>query len=292
MKNLFLKSPIVLFSIVLLMMSAEVKCENIISTTVVGKGQPMILIHGMCCSADVWHEVTEHYKKDYEIHIVTLKGFGNKENVNSAHFLKEVKNELIDYVKTKQLNNAVLMGHSMGGFLSLWAASEAPDLFDKIISVDGIPYFPAIQMRNLTPEIAENMAQQMITNMNNISEEALIQQQKMIIASMIATPDKREAVVEMSINSNRAITNQAFSEMYTTDIRPQMKKIKAPVLVLGAWAAYQQYGTTRQAVENNYIDQCKDIQNVKIAIADEAYHFIFYDEPEWFFKQIDDFLSS
>ncbi len=291
MKKLFLKLPAVVLSIALLIMAAEAKSENILSTTIVGKGQPMILIHGMSCSADVWNEVTEHYKKDYEIHLVTLKGFGNKEWVKSEHFLKEVRNELIDYVKTNQLKNTILMGHSMGGFLSLWAASEAPNLFAKIISVDGIPYFPAIQMPGLTPERAQNMAQQMQANMKNVSEDAFAQQQKMIISGMIATPEKREEVVEMGINSNRTVTTQAYGEMYTTDIRSEMSKVKTPVLVLGAWAAYEQYGSTKQAVENNYKSQCKDIKNVKVAVADEAYHFIFYDEPKWFFNQVDSFLA-
>ncbi|WKV11239.1 alpha/beta hydrolase [Marivirga harenae] len=292
MKKLFLKLPTALLSIALLMMATEAKSENILSTTIVGKGQPMILIHGMSCSADVWDDVTAHYKKDYEIHLITLKGFGNKENVESEHFLKEVKNELIDYVKSNKLKNTILMGHSMGGFLSLWAAAEAPTLFSKIIAVDGIPYFPAVQMPGITPEMAQNMANQMNTNMKNVSEEAFAQQQKMIVAGMIANEDKRQKVVEMGVNSNRTVTTQAYGEMYTTDIRSEMEKVKAPVLVLGAWAAYEQYGSTKETVENNYKAQCKDIDNVKIAVADEAYHFIFYDEPKWFFNQVDSFLAS
>ncbi|WP_375577850.1 alpha/beta hydrolase [Marivirga tractuosa] len=292
MQKLIYKLHTVFFALAILFMVNTMKAEGIISTTVVGKGQPMILIHGMSCSADVWNEVTEHYKNDYEIHLVTLKGFGNKESVESEHFLKEVRDELIDYVKTNELRNSILMGHSMGGFLSLWAASEAPDLFAKIISVDGIPYFPAIQMPGLTPERAQNMAQQMQANMKNVSEDAFAQQQNMIISGMIATPEKRAEVVEMGINSNRTVTTQAYGEMYTTDIRSEMSKVKTPVLVLGAWAAYEQYGSTKQAVENNYKSQCKDIKNVKVAVADEAYHFIFYDEPKWFFNQVDSFLAS
>lgn len=291
MKKLIYKLNTALFALAILFMANTMKAEGIISTTVVGKGQPMILIHGMSCSADVWKDVTEHYKNDYEIHLVTLKGFGNKENVESEHFLKEVRDELINYVKTKQLKNTILMGHSMGGFLSLWAASEAPGLFSKIISVDGIPYFPAIQMPGITPESAKNMAQQMQANMKNVDESAFVQQQKMIVASMIATEEKRNEVVEMGINSNRTVTTQAYGEMYTTDIRPEMEKVKVPVLVLGAWAAYEQWGSTRNAVEQNYSAQCKDIENVKVAVADKAYHFIFYDEPEWFFNQVDSFLA-
>lgn len=292
MKNSVNKFQASLVVLVFLLFGNIMKAEGILSTTVVGKGQPLILIHGMSCSADVWDEVTAHYQNDYEVHLVTLKGFGNKENVESEHFLKEVRDELINYVKDKNLKNTILMGHSMGGFLSLWAASEEPDLFAKIISVDGIPYFPVIQMPNITAEFAASIVEQMKVGMQNTSDEAYTQQQKMIVASMIATEDKRNQVVEMGLNSNRNVITQAFGEMYTTDIRPEMQNLKVPVLVLGAWAAYEQYGSTKASVEQTYKDQCKDIADVKIAVAEKAYHFIFYDEPNWFFSQVDSFLSD
>lgn len=291
MKNLIKKSRIILLIAGLLFSAHILKSENIISTKVIGKGQPMILIHGMSCSADVWSDVVNRYKSNYEIHLVTLKGFGNKENVESDHYLKAVRDEIISYTKENKLKNSILMGHSMGGFLSLWASATAPELFEKVISVDGIPYFPAIQMPNITPETAQGFVNQMKANMQNVTEEAYAQQQKMIIAGMIATPNKREQVVEMGINSNRSVTGQAYGEMYTTDIRPEMNNVKANVLVLGAWAAYEQYGSTKAIVEQNYEAQCKDIKNVKVAVADKAYHFIFYDEPEWFYGQVDSFLA-
>lgn len=292
MKNSIYKLHTFLVVLVFLLFSHLMKAQGILSTTVVGKGHPMILIHGMSCSAEVWSEVTAHYQKDYEIHLVTLKGFGNPESVESEHFLKEVRDELMNYVKVKKLKNTILMGHSMGGFLSLWAASEEPELFAKVISVDGIPYFPVIQMPTITPEYASSIVEQMKAGMQNASDEAYAQQQKMIVANMIANENKRNQVVEMGINSNRKVTTQAFGEMYTTDIRIEMQNLKVPVLVLGAWAAYEQYGSTKASVEQTYKDQCKDITNVKVAVADNAYHFIFYDEPHWFFDQVDAFLSD
>lgn len=292
MKNLIYKSQTTLFVLAILLMANTVKAQSILSTTVVGKGRPMILIHGMSCSADVWKDVTAHYKNDYEIHLVTLKGFGNDEGVESDHFLKEVRKELIDYVNKNNLKNTILMGHSMGGFLSLWAAAEEPELFSKVISVDGIPYFPVLQMPGITPESARAFAEQMKIYASNMDEDGYKRQQKMIVASMIANENRREEVIAMGLNSNKMVTTQAYGEMFTTDIRNEMHKIKIPVLVLGAWAAYEQYGSTKSAVEQNYRSQCEDIKSVKICVADEAYHFIFYDEPEWFFEQTDSFLSG
>lgn len=126
----------------------------IIDTEVRGAGQPMILIHGMACSADVWDEVAAYYEDRYELHLVTIAGFGNDRNIESPHVLKAIRNAVIEYVKSEELYKPILMGHSMGGFLSLWAAVEAPGVFDKIISVDGLPYFPVLAMPGITAETA------------------------------------------------------------------------------------------------------------------------------------------
>lgn len=291
MKTQVHTSPLFIVILAFLLSFQFLRAEELLSTKVVGEGQPMILIHGMSCSAEVWEEVASYYQNRYEIHLVTLKGFGNKESVETEHYLKQVKDELIKYIKEKKLKNTILMGHSMGGFLSLWAASEETELFTKIISVDGIPYFPAVQMPDITPERASYIVEQMKNGMRSATDEAYAQQQKMIVEGMIATKSKRDKVIQMGLDSNRSMITQAYSEMYTTDIRPEMQHIKVPVLVLGSWAAYQNYGVTKEVIEQNFQEQCKDITTLKFELADKAYHFIFYDEPEWFFQQVDSFLK-
>jgi pimeloyl-ACP methyl ester carboxylesterase len=265
---------------------------SLISTQIKGKGQPIILIHGMSCSAEVWDEFVERYQGKYELHLVTIKGFGNKESAAYEHYLKAVKDELIAYTKNRKLKEAILIGHSMGGFLSLWAASEEPDLYSKIISVDGVPYFPVLQMAGITPETAKPMVESIKTAMANLDEATALANQKMIVSSMIATEEKRDKVIKMGMNSNPMVVGQAYGEMFTTDIRPLMGKVKSPVLVFGSWAAYQNFGATKESVTIGYQNQLKDIEQVKLLVAEKAYHFVFYDEPEWFYREMDRFLSE
>jgi pimeloyl-ACP methyl ester carboxylesterase len=66
----------------------------------------------------------EKYKENYELHLVTIKGFGNKEKAEVEHYLREVKDEVVAYTKEHDLKNPILVGHSMGGFLGLWAAAD------------------------------------------------------------------------------------------------------------------------------------------------------------------------
>ncbi|MFW5687689.1 MAG: alpha/beta fold hydrolase, partial [Bacteroidota bacterium] len=70
--------------------------SSIIRTEVRGSGHPMILIHGMACSAGVWDEVAAYYEDRYELHLVTLPGFGNAENIEAPHLLEAIRDAIID----------------------------------------------------------------------------------------------------------------------------------------------------------------------------------------------------
>jgi pimeloyl-ACP methyl ester carboxylesterase len=277
--------------IVMIFIHSFSKAE-LISTRVIGEGQPILLIHGMACSDEVWEETEKKYKSSYQLHIVSIKGFGNDENEHSENYLEQIKNELLAYCKAQKLENTIVIGHSMGGFLGLWMAAEEPKLFGKIVSVDGVPYFPVLQMPGITPETAKPMVEAMENSMTSMSEPERLANQEMIVASMIATESKREKVIKMGLKSNPRIIGKAYSEMYTNDIRPLMSKIEVPVLVFGSWAAYQIFGVTKESVTFGYEQQLKDIKIGKLLVAEKAYHFVFYDEPEWFFTEVDKFISS
>ncbi len=63
----------------------------------------MILIHGMSCSADVWNEVAAYHEDRYELHLVSISGFGNKEHIDEPHILKAICDALIGYVQSEGL---------------------------------------------------------------------------------------------------------------------------------------------------------------------------------------------
>jgi len=55
-----------------------------------------------------------------------------------------VRDALLRYVRDEYLTNPVLIGYSVGGFLALSMAATAPDLFAAVVSVDGLPFLPAV----------------------------------------------------------------------------------------------------------------------------------------------------
>jgi N-formylmaleamate deformylase len=290
MKRLFSVPTIGL--ILAFMFATEVaSAQSLFTVEVTGKGKPMILIHGLYCSGEVWKETVAHYKDKYECHVITLAGFaGNAPNLRE-NFLAGVKDEVIAYVKTKKLNKPILMGHSMGGFLSMWAGLSAPGVFEKIIVVDANAYLAALQMPGATPESSKPMAVQMRDMTAKQTPEQTAQAQAMFLPTMITSPERIEQVKSMAMKSDAKTQGQVLYELYTIDLRKEVGTIDCPVLILGAYIAYKNYGVTKEMVLKSHTDQAALIKNVKIELNDIAKHFIFYDDEPWFFAQVDSFLK-
>jgi pimeloyl-ACP methyl ester carboxylesterase len=290
MKRLF-SLPAIGLILAFLLASKISSAQTFFTSEVKGKGKPMLLIHGLYCSGDVWKETVEHYQKNYECHILTLSGFGgNTPNVND-HFLQSVKDDVIAYVKAKQLKKPILLGHSMGGFISFWAASSTPGLFEKVIAVDGLPFMSAIQMPGATEESVRPMAVNMRNTMSNQTPEQTAANQQMFLSSMITGQERVDQVKAIALKADAKTQGEVIYEMFTTDLRDEVSAIDCPVLLLGAWIAYKDYGVTHDSSLKAYEAQVSQVKNAKVAMADKAKHFIFYDDPAWFFDQVDTFIK-
>jgi N-formylmaleamate deformylase len=254
-----------------------------------GKGQPMILIPGYTCSGDVWNETVKKFSGKFECHVLTLAGFAGVPADTGQQSLGKVKNEIIAYVKEKKLKGPVLLGHSLGGMLSLWMSSSEPALFSKVIIVDALPYYPMAFNPSATVETSKPYADRMKTTiLNTVPTEAAARQNMEVMITDSANINK---AVKWYLASDKSTMAQYIYDMMTIDLRSDLSKIKAPVLVLCSWSASKAYGGSKEETQKDYTSYYKDVANCKVEVADKARHFIMFDEPEWFLNEVDAFIK-
>jgi pimeloyl-ACP methyl ester carboxylesterase len=79
-----------------------------------GSGQPILLFPGFTSTGDVWEDSVTELSKNYECHIFTFAGFGDVAPVEKPWFPK-IKRGVEAYVKEQNLENPIIIGHSLGG---------------------------------------------------------------------------------------------------------------------------------------------------------------------------------
>ncbi len=256
-----------------------------IHITVVGKGKPIIFIPGFTVPGTIWNPLVNTLKQNYKCHIVTLAGFDGKAPIEFP-WLPKVNTALKNYIVTNNLQDAIVIGHSLGGTIATWLASQQDINLSKIIIVDALPASGALMIPNFNPKnlIYENPYnnQQLAMDATAFSERATN-----MAKSMSLKKSAQEKIKNWIIKCDRKTYVYGYTDYLKLDLRENLKNISIPVTVI---AATQPYG--KETVTQTYKKQYNNLKDYTFIIAENSAHFIMFDRPEWFLKQIQTILIS
>ncbi|UOQ74822.1 alpha/beta fold hydrolase [Hymenobacter cellulosilyticus] len=201
-----------------------------------------------------------------------------------------MRDQLLGYIKTNKLNKPVIVGHSLGGFMGLWLSTTQPEAVGPLVIVDSLPFMSAIQNPNLTAEAAKPMAEGMRQQMSQ--GKMPMPAQRQMVSSLVTDSARVTQLARWGQASDPATVAQAMYEMMTTDLRADLGRIQQPALVLGAWAAYKQYGSTKESTRAIFAQQYAKLPNHRIEMSEAGRHFLMYDDTQWYLAQADAFLKQ
>ncbi|RMH62560.1 MAG: alpha/beta hydrolase [Calditrichaeota bacterium] len=270
------------------------KSPQAFQVTVAGKGPAMFLIPGATSSGDVWRETVEHFKRDYTVYTFTLPGYAGVPPLSSDSILVPVKNALKSYIRAHATENSVIIGHSIGGFLGMWMAAEVPDIVDRLVIVDAVPFLPALHNPSMTEEMARKAFAQYKDYYTHMDSATVYATQKMILQGMIRDEQARQRVLEQSVLSDRRTMGMTMYEIMSRDLRPLLNRITLPVLVITSWDENSDAlsGLTRDKKLALYNQQYAGVSRLKLTCVDQARHFVMLDQPQVFWETVTQFLNA
>lgn len=105
-----------------------------IKSAVQGTGFPLVFIHGFCETKAMWFPFVESLTSDYQVICVDLPGYGESPLASVELSLEQVATEVNDHLQQLGIEKAVIIGHSLGGYVALALA----ELFPKLIAGLGL----------------------------------------------------------------------------------------------------------------------------------------------------------
>ena len=103
-----------------------------------GKGQPMIILHGMLEMSDFWLPIAKHFSQNYDVIIPDLRNHGKSPH-SQTHTYQLAEQDLIELIDDLELENIILVGYSMGGRISMLYSQEDDNKLDKMVIIDVSP---------------------------------------------------------------------------------------------------------------------------------------------------------
>ncbi len=264
---------------------------TVVDAGTVGKPE-VILLPGLASSRAVWDAEATKLAPNFRLHLVQVNGFAGQPagpNGGSTELLPAIVDELHGYIAAKGLHPDV-MGHSMGGLLTLMLAEKYPTDVHRIVVVDALPFYALLFNPAATVEGTKPIAAGMRSQMLAMPADQYAAMQPMIAAQMVKDPAGQKLVAASSASSDRGVVVEAMIEDLQTDARSGLPAIKVPALVL-----YEHDPTLQQPSADTYEQTMqaayKSMPAVKLVRVDDSRHFIMYDQPAKLDAAVEAFLK-
>ena len=101
-----------------------------------GDGPGLVLIHGITSTGEVWQPVLEELGKQFTPVTIDLRGHGSSGKPTSGYLYDDYIADLDRVLDTLGLDRPLIIGHSLGGLITLWWAARHPDRAPALVIED------------------------------------------------------------------------------------------------------------------------------------------------------------
>ncbi|MCX5745782.1 MAG: alpha/beta fold hydrolase, partial [Proteobacteria bacterium] len=207
-------------------------------------------------------------------HLVSFAGYAGKPPI-AGPLHATARADLVAYIRDRQLDHPILVGHSLGGFFAFWVAVTEPDLVGPIVNLDATPNFYAdasvLSLRTKADQwLAQGKAEFADTLRNYYN-------------GMSRDRKRLGRVIEDVVRSDQHAYVESFMEMAKYDLVAKVPVIKSGVLSVLSDGAYF-YEFVKQ--------QTAKIRDAKTVMLKDTRHFVFFDDQPGFFRALDAFLAA
>lgn len=136
-------------------MSAILLNGGIIHYEVIGRGRPIIFIHGWVGSWRYWIPALQNSSMSFRSYALDLWGFGDSAR-DMDYYNLDKQIELIDrFLLEMGIGKVALVGHGLGALISILFTARAPQIVDRVMAISCPMEFNAVSTRLRTGDLSD-----------------------------------------------------------------------------------------------------------------------------------------
>ena len=260
-------------------MSSFTTNQGIVHYEVYGRGRPVILLHGWLGSWGLWQETMTYLGQYYRTYALDFWGFGESGKKRDSYAVQDFVSLVNQFMEHLGITRAPLVGHSMGGTVSLSAAIQYPHRVQKVVVIG-------------SPIVGSSLS--FLLKMFGRRPIAFVVYKNLWVFRLfyrtlapLYTRDHRwPQMMDRDLSST---TLESFllsiASLRRTDLRPLLNQVKIPAMGM--------YGNRDIVVHpGQWKAMAEGIPQAVIKRYDNAGHFIMLDAPKNFMETLRDFLNQ
>ncbi|MEO9870146.1 alpha/beta fold hydrolase [Ekhidna sp.] len=246
----------------------------------------ILMVHGLGGYIKNWYPTIDGLKETYRCIALDLPGYGQStiRDFEKEDYMQFFANSVNEFAEKLELNKVILMGHSMGGQVSIVMALQNPKWLERLIlaAPAGFETFTEAE-GTLLKQFSTASAL-----MSHTEEQIYAAYQ----ANFVSMPALAEEMIQDRLKAKEAmwfadyalIREMGVKGMLRHSVKEDLSKIKIPTVVL--------FGKNDFLIPNKYLHPSlttsqiaeigKEIPNVKIKLIETAGHMLQMDNPTSF----------
>ena len=249
---------------------------------------PIVLVHGSRLHAHVWNDFSRRFSDRYNVIALDQRGHGDSAwGPQDGYQMENFYQDLRAVVEARELSRFTLIGHSLGGRVSMLFAHRHPELLERLVLVDITPGRPAVVARG---EVSDE--DRTAPGEFDSSEDALVHLKRLM-------PRAPAPLVEESVRHGLRRTDDgrytwkydpAFlsgrrSRANAVDLWSAVASIPTPTLL--------QYGSESNVVSRELAARMGEtMPRCTVERIEGAGHGLFTDQPEAFAESVERFFAA
>jgi pimeloyl-ACP methyl ester carboxylesterase len=105
-----------------------------------GKGKTIVLLHGFTETSKIWDSFRDQLSVSFRVIVIDLAGHGKSECLEEVHSMELQADVVHEVLKQRKVKKCLMVGHSMGGYVTLAFASKYPDMLKGICLFHSHPF--------------------------------------------------------------------------------------------------------------------------------------------------------
>lgn len=261
--------------------------QGVVHYETYGRGRPVLLLHGWLGSWALWRSTIEELGKEFRTYALDFWGFGEAGEQGSDFSVDNFVSLVNLFMDRLGIVKAPLVGHSMGGTVSLAASVRFPEKVVKVVVIGspivGSSLSPLLRFAGYRGWIGLAETSPFLFNTFMSGLKISLRGYSYLLAK-----DGKSLGNMFSSDLSKLTVGPFFESIATlrqTDLRPRMNQVKLPVLGI--------YGKRDLIVNPNQNKVLSEYApHSKIAWFEESGHFPMLDEPQRFHQTVRDFLNN
>lgn len=243
-----------------------------------GTGQDMILIHGIFATKEIMNPLFNYYKNCYHVISYDVRGHGESDKPEKFD-LDDYADDLAAIIEYYNLDDPIVIGLSMGSYITLKTAEKYPSLLSKIVLI-GVRGQGKISL--MEKAIEENGGNRDID----------LKEMGRLISRRVYPPNTTPEQIIEYYKGNRGkteLTNEERKNIYLSlshyDMMSDIDKVEIPALLLvGEFDGLNPPSESKKVADA--------LKNAQLEVIEGAGHIIFFEKRAEVIELINEFVSN